>query len=244
MAEAQAGGRSKASEPGSDTVAADARRVFDCVRGGGIAIIHLDVAYAVIAHTPDSVRKFYEAKNRSYSKPTGIVANHRAHEELHVLDDLQRRMVRTITQDHGLPLAVIAPYRKDHPLLRGMDGFVFSQAVKGDTLNILLNAGRLRTLIADLAIAEGLVFVGTSANTSLAGSRYRIEDIEPEVRGIADIVIDYGPSKYANPHGLSSTMIDFTTYRVQRAGVCFEEIAAVMKNDFGVTLEKPPVTRQ
>jgi tRNA A37 threonylcarbamoyladenosine synthetase subunit TsaC/SUA5/YrdC len=220
-------------------VAADARRVFECVRDGGIAVIHLDVAYAVIAHTAGAVRKFYEAKHRSYSKPTGIVANTAAHEALHVLGEPQRRMIRTITRKHGLPLAVIAPYRKDHPLLRSMDPFVFAQAVKGDTLNILLNAGSLRTAIADLAIADGRVFVGTSANTSLAGSRYRVEDIEDEVRGIADIVIDYGPSKYANAEGLSSTMIDFSTYRVQRAGVCFDAIAAVMKNEFGITLERP-----
>jgi len=221
-------------------VAGDARRVFDCVREGGIAIIHLDVAYAVLAHTPGAVRKFYAAKNRSYSKPTGIVGNHALHEEVHILGELQRRMVRAITVEHDLPLAVIAPFRSDHPLLRRMDSFVFGQAVKGATLNILLNAGALRAAIADLSIAHGLLFVGTSANTSLAGSRYRLEDIESDVRAIADIEIDYGLSSYANAEGLSSTMIDFSTYRVQRAGVCFAQIAAVMQNEFGVTLEAPP----
>jgi tRNA A37 threonylcarbamoyladenosine synthetase subunit TsaC/SUA5/YrdC len=223
-------------------VPTDARRVFECVRDGGTAIIHLDVAYAVIGYSADAVRKFYAAKNRSFGKPTGIVGNQQAHEELHILGELQRRMIRSITQKHDLPLAVIAPFRKNHPLLARMDPFVFSQAVKGDTLNILLNAGTLRTHIADLAIAEGLLFAGTSANTSLAGSRYRVEDIEDEVLRVADIVIDYGPSKYANAEGLSSTMIDFSTYRVQRAGVCFNEIAAVMKAEFGITLEAPHVS--
>lgn len=225
-------------------VAADARRVFECVRGGGTAIIHLDVAYAVIGYTAEAVRRFYAAKNRSFGKPTGIVGNRQAHEELHVLNELQRKMIRSITRDHDLPLAVIAPFRRNHPLLARMDPFVFSQAVKGDTLNILLNAGTLRTHVADLAIAEGLVFAGTSANTSLAGSRYRVEDIEDEVLRVADIVIDYGPSKYANAEGLSSTMIDFSTYRVQRAGVCFDKIAAVMKNQFNITLEAPLLSRE
>ena len=117
-----------------------------------------------------------------------------------------------------------------------MDPFVFAQAVKGETLNILLNAGTLRTRIADLTVQHERVFVGTSANTSLQGSRYRLEDVEDAVRAIADIEIDYGQSKYANPHGLSSTMIDFETFRVQRAGVCFDQIAAVMKEEFGVVL--------
>jgi tRNA A37 threonylcarbamoyladenosine synthetase subunit TsaC/SUA5/YrdC len=223
--------------PGRD-VEADARRVYDCVVDGGIAIIHLDVAYAVLAHTADAVRRFYEAKRRSYNKPTGILGNHRLHEELHLLSDQQREMVRTITRDYDLPLAVIAPFRKNHPLIARMDPFVAAQAVKGDTLNILLNAGTLRTAIADLAIGNGKLFVGTSANTSLAGSRYRLDDIEPDVRSIADLEIDYGPSKYANPLGLSSTMIDFSTYRVQRAGVCFDEISNVMERRFGITLRK------
>ena len=222
--------------PGHD-VDADAQRVFDCVRDGGIAIIHLDVAYAVLAHTADAVGRFYEAKNRSLSKPTGILGNQRLHEEMHILDECERKIVRAITQDHDLPLAVIAPFRKDHPFFASMDPFVFRQAVKGDTLNILLNAGVLRTRIAGLAVEHGLVFVGTSANTSLKGSRYRLEDIEDAVRDIADIEIDYGPSKYANPQGLSSTMIEFPTFRVQRAGVCFNKIAAVMKDEFGITLK-------
>ena len=80
---------------------------------------------------------------------------------------------------------------------------------------------------------------GTSANTSLKGSRYRLEDIEDAVRKISDVEIDYGPSRYENPHGRSSTMIDFSTMRVQRVGVCFAEIAAVLKQQFGVTLTAP-----
>ena len=38
---------------------------------------------------------------------------------------------------------------------------------------------------------------------------------------------------------LSSTMIDFTTFRVQRAGACFESIAKVMREEFGVELKRP-----
>lgn len=220
-------------------IAGDALRVYDCVRDGGIAIIHLDVAYAVLAHTASAVERFYTAKNRSYSKPTGILGNHRLSEEVHLLSPRARDMVNAITLQHNLPLAVIAPYRRDHPLLRAMDPFVFQQAVKGDTLNILLNAGELRTAIADIAVGSGKIFVGTSANTSLKGSRYSVDTIEPEVLEIADLVIDYGVSRYQNDQGLSSTMIDFTDFRVQRAGVCFDDIAAVLADEFGVKLRRP-----
>jgi tRNA A37 threonylcarbamoyladenosine synthetase subunit TsaC/SUA5/YrdC len=220
-------------------VAADARRVFECVRDGGVAIIHLDVAYAVLACTEEAVRRIYGAKNRSYGKPTGIVANPGLQDELHVLGELQRTMIRSITQKHDLPLAVIAPYRKDHPLLAAMPPFVLKNAVKGDTLNILLNAGALREQIADLSEKAGVLFVGSSANASLTGSKYRLQDIDAVVREAADIEIDYGISKYRNDDGMSSTMIDFSDYRVQRVGVCFDEIARVMKDEFSITLEPP-----
>ena len=220
-------------------ITADARRVFEAVRGGGIAIIHVDVGYAVLAHTADAVRRIYAAKRRSFDKPTGLLGNHALHEALHILGDREREMVRRITQDHDLPLAVIAPYRKDHPLLATLDPFVRQNAVRNDTLNILLNAGELRNVIADLALANNVICVGSSANVSLSGTKYRLEEVDPELRAIAAVETDYGLCAHHNPQGLSSTMIDFTTFRVQRAGACFERIAAVMQREFGVELQRP-----
>ena len=220
-------------------ITADARRVFEAVRGGGIAIIHVDVGYAVLAHTADAVRRIYAAKRRSFDKPTGLLGNHALHEALHILGDREREMVRRITQDHDLPLAVIAAYRKDHPLLATLDPFVRQNAVKNDTLNILLNAGELRNVIADLALANNVICVGSSANVSLSGTKYRLEEVDPELRAIAAVETDYGLCAHHNPQGLSSTMIDFTTFRVPRAGACFERIAAVMQREFGVELQRP-----
>jgi tRNA A37 threonylcarbamoyladenosine synthetase subunit TsaC/SUA5/YrdC len=219
-------------------IAGDARRVFDAVRKGGIAIIHLDVGYAVLAHTADAVRRIYATKRRSFDKPTGLLGNHALHEALHILGAREREMVRRLTQEHDLPIAVIAPYRKDHPLLASLDPFVHRNAVKGDTLNILLNAGELRNAVADLAVAGGVVCVGSSANVSLSGTKYRLRDVDPELRAIADVEIDYGLCAYHNPQGVSSTMIDFSTFRVQRAGACFDRIAQVMRQEFGVELQR------
>jgi len=220
-------------------IAGDARRVFDAVRKGGIAIIHLDVGYAVLAHTADAVRRIYATKRRSFDKPTGLLGNHALHEALHILGPREREMVRRLTHDHDLPIAVIAPYRKDHPLLATLDPFVRRNAVKNDTLNILLNAGELRNAVADLAVASGVICVGSSANVSLSGTKYRLEDVDPELRAIADVEIDYGLCAHHNPEGVSSTMIDFSTFRVQRAGACFDRIAQVMRDEFGVTLQRP-----
>jgi len=214
----------------------DARRVFDCVAAGGVAIIHLDVAYAVLARTEAAVRRFYAAKGRSLSKPTGIVGSAQAQADLHVLGKRERAMVRAVTVEHDLPLAVIAPYRADHPFLRALDPFVLQHATRDSTLNILLNAGALRSAIADLSWREGVPMVGSSANVSLRGSRFRLEDVDAELRAIADVEIDYGPSCYANPHGRSSTMIDFRTMSLVREGVCCDAIRRVLRAGFGVEL--------
>ncbi len=223
---------------GAPDIAADAERVFDIVARGGVAIIPLDVAYAVIAHTPAAVEKIYQSKQRVTSKATGIVGNASLHRAVHVLGDREFDMVRRITQAHDLPLAVIAPYRAEHPFIAGLDPFVRDRATHEGTLNILLNAGSLRTRIADLCVARGVPFVGSSANVSLTGSKYRLQDVDPALRAIADIEIDHGASRYCNPHGLSSTMIDFRTLRVQRAGVCYEQIAGVLRDEFGVELRR------
>lgn len=220
-------------------IAQDARRVYDVVRGGGIAIIHVDVGYAVLGHTGDAVRRIYAAKNRGYDKPTGLLGNRMLHEAVHILGEREREMVRRITEDHDLPLAVIAPYRKDHPLLANLDPFVRQQAVKGDTLNILLNAGELRNAIADLAVADGIMCAGSSANVSKSGSKFRLEEVDAEIRAVADVETDYGLCAHHNREGVSSTMVDFTTFRVQRAGACFERIAAVMRDEYGVELKRP-----
>ena len=39
-------------------------------------------------------------------------------------------------------------------------------------------------------------------------------------------------------------MIDFTTFRVQRAGACFDRIANVMQQEFGIEFGAPRVTRR
>jgi tRNA A37 threonylcarbamoyladenosine synthetase subunit TsaC/SUA5/YrdC len=220
-------------------IAADAQRVFDVVRDGGIAVIHVDVGYAVLARTGAAVRRIFEVKRRSLDKATGLLGNHALHERLHILGAREREMVRRITQDHDLPLAVIASYRNDDPLLATLDPFVREHAVKNETLNILLNAGELRNAIADIALANDTLCVGSSANVSLRGTKFRLEDVDPEIRAIADVETDYGLCAHHNPQGMSSTMIDFTTFRVQRAGACFERIAQVMQSEFGIELKRP-----
>ncbi|GAA4332933.1 hypothetical protein GCM10023144_23540 [Pigmentiphaga soli] len=222
----------------SGDVAADAQTTFDILRAGGIAVIYLDVAYSILARTEAAVRKIYDTKRRSYSKPTGIVGSLPAHDALHIVSEEGRRVVRAVTVEHDLPLAVVAPFRRDHPFFANMEPFVFNNAIKGDTLNLLLNAGALRNRIGELSWQEQIPMVGSSANVSLTGSRYAVEDIDPALLAIADVVVDYGRSRYENPDRLSSTMIDFRDYSIVRKGVCFDAIEAVFRSEFGIALKE------
>lgn len=224
-----------------ESIEQDAQRVFDLLQSGGVAIIYLDVAYAILGRSEESVRRIYGAKQRSFSRPTGIVGCLEIHDALHKLDERKKTIVRAITIKHDLPLSVIAPFDADHPFLAHLDPFVLNNANKDGTLNLLINAGKLRNRVAELSWSAMSPLVGSSANVSLTGSKYRVEDIEPVLLDAADVVVDYGRSKYANPEGRSSTMIDFRDFSIVRKGVCFREIAEVMRNEFDIELsEKVP----
>ena len=63
--------------------------------------------------------------------------------------------------------------------------------------------------------------------------------IQPEIRGCAEVVLDYGLQKY-HRYKRSSTMIDFTTMEVVRIGSCYELIQDVLGRHFGVELPPDP----
>jgi hypothetical protein len=69
------------------------------------------------------------------------------------------------------------------------------------------------------------------------GSKYRAEDIERGVLEAADLVVDYGQSKYANSLGCSSTIIDFADFSVIRVGVMFDQLKAALDRHCGIRLK-------
>lgn len=217
----------------------DVARVLNVVYGGGIAIIPLDVAYAIIGHRPQAIRGIFDAKQRSYEKPSGMFGNWQMSRDIHLLPDEKHDMVRTIIEEERLPFSVVAPFREDHPIFAKVDSFVLDSSTKAGTLDMLLNAGIVHDEVARQSYERLAPIFGSSANTSLKGSKYRLGDIEERVREAAAIEVDYGLSKYANDEGRSSTIIDFRDFSVVRVGVCFDRLQAAFKTRFGVTLEQP-----
>ncbi len=216
---------------------ADIARLFDTLAGGGFAVVPLDVAYAVVATTPAGIRSIFETKKRSYDKPSGMFGNWRMSREIHVLDENRHAMVREIVEQERIPFSVVAPFRAEHPLFAAVDPFVMKNSSKGGTLDMLLNAGQFHDAIAEGAMERGTAVFGSSANLSLSGSKYRLEAVEPVIRDTAAISFDYGQSKYADPRGLSSTIIDFGDFSVVRVGHCFAQLKRAFATRFGVTLK-------
>jgi tRNA A37 threonylcarbamoyladenosine synthetase subunit TsaC/SUA5/YrdC len=217
----------------------DARRAFDVMKGGGIAILPNDVGYSLIAARAAALKRIFDTKRRAPSKLNAMLGNRDLHLELHVVSERGRAIVDAITQDYDLPLGLVAPCRSDHPLLRRLDADTYQRSTKDDTLLMLLNAGPFHREITKLSLADETLLFGSSANLSMHGTKFRVEDMEPEITAIADITIDYGLMKY-HPWRASSTLLDCETLQVVRFGSCYENIQDILKRHFGVELPDPP----
>ena len=213
-----------------------AKEVVDVIAGGGVAIIPLDVAYGIFGNAEAAIKKIFTAKNRSYEKPSGCFSNWEIFNEIQITDQRQKDVVKAIIIDNDLPFSTVAPFRDDHPFFRNVAPFVLQNSTKAGTIDMLLNAGPFHDAMTTLAWSRQMPILGSSANTSLTGSKYRLEDIDEPVRAAADIQVDGGLSKYHNPEGLSSTIVDLRTFKTWRRGVCYDRIAAILKKDFGIDL--------
>ena len=204
----------------------DVATLLDTLSAGGVGIVPLSVAYAICASREDGVRRIFAAKNRSYEKPSGMLANAAISRAIHILDDWKHDLVETVIKEDNLPFSVVAPYRSDHPFFADVEPFVMQSSSKVGTLDMLLNAGSFHDCVARKSWARQQPVFGSSANTSLSGSKFNYADIEPGVRNAADVFFDYGQSQYVNSDGRSSTIIDFSNWQVLRKGVVFDQVEA------------------
>ena len=220
---------------GRPDVAGDARRAFDVIKSGGIGILPMDVGYSVIGGSAASLTRIFEAKRRAPTKLNAMVADNRLHRDIHIVDRRAAEIVACITEDYDLPLGAVAPARLEHPLLSTLPRAALEASQKDGTIVMLLNAGAFHREICRLSREEGHPLFGSSANLSMAGTKFRVRDIEPAIIDIADIVIDHGLRKY-HRYGASSTLLNVMTLEVLRVGACHELIADVLERHFGVAL--------
>jgi tRNA A37 threonylcarbamoyladenosine synthetase subunit TsaC/SUA5/YrdC len=219
-------------------VAGDAARAFAMLQSGGIVIVPNDIGYSILGGSPAALSTIFRTKGRQASKRNAMVANADWHHAVHDCTPRGREIVEAITVEYGLPLGCIAPYRADAPAIRACPPETLGDSSVGGTLVMLLNAGRFHAALTALSFAAGALLFGSSANLSLSGTKFRVEDIQPEILGIADLVIDHGLQRY-HPYAASSTLLDVETLQVVRYGSCFPDIAYILKRHFGIALPPP-----
>src|SRR5258705_10973909 len=97
---------------------ADGRVVHETVISGGVAIFRADVGYAIVGHTEPAIKRIYEAKQRSFSKPCGMFGSLAMFEEVIEIGGRGRDFVRAVISGNNLPLSIVATFRASHPIFR------------------------------------------------------------------------------------------------------------------------------
>lgn len=224
---------------GRPDIVSDARRAFDVLKEGGTAILPMDVGYSLIGGSDEALAAIFKTKGRAPAKLNAMLGDMTLHREIHRIDTRGKEIVEAITLDYDLPLGVIGPAQMDHPILQQMTPDALARSTKDNTVLMLVNAGEFHAQICRLSREFEHPLFGSSANRSLQGTKFRVQDMEPEIVGIADIVIDYGLRKY-HLYQASSTLLNVQTLEVVRFGACYELIADTLKRHFRVELPAPP----
>lgn len=217
----------------------DAQDVFRVLQNGGIAIIPNNVGYGIVAIDPGAIRRIFVAKRRQPHKRHAMIGNYNLHKQIHDLSLREAEMVRLLTVDLDLPVGVVASYRPDHPIIQRIPHDLLDESSIKGTMAMLVNGGELQEELSKLATNADLPLFGSSANLTGTGTKATVEDIEPEIRTVADIIVDYGRQRYSHPRP-SSTMINFNELRVLRFGACYEVIQDVFSRFCGLSLPNDP----
>jgi tRNA A37 threonylcarbamoyladenosine synthetase subunit TsaC/SUA5/YrdC len=212
----------------------DATRLLDTLAAGGVGIFPTDVGYAIIGHTENAIARVFACKQRSFEKACGMFSSWQMFLELALVGECERAIVDCVIHEHGLPFSVVVPYRIDHAFFSKLTPLTRERSSRGHTIDMLLNAGALHDAIAQGSWARGMPVLGSSANQSLSGSKYRLADVEKPVRDEADLVIDYGATKYSHPAGMGSSIIALPSLKPIRKGIVFDEICEIIAKRFGV----------
>ncbi|KAH8887147.1 hypothetical protein GQ53DRAFT_656421 [Thozetella sp. PMI_491] len=222
-------------------IKADAKRVFEVLKAGGVAICPADVGYAIMTCNPKQLEKVFMTKKRGATKRHAMIGSYAIHKDVHEMSPLHRDIIDHVTQDLRLPMGIIGRFKRDHPLIKNIDEVTMSESSVNNTISILTNAGAFQDELTQLTFAENMPILGSSANVSGTGTKYRVEDIQKEIKDAADIIIDYGLLKWW-VHGRSSTMIDFSGEKLEvvRIGACYDVIKDVLKRRWNIDLPEDP----
>ncbi len=172
-----------------------ARRLTECLRAGGVAVLPTDTVYG-LACDPlrrEAVQRLYELKGRPPERPAAVMffTLNAAIEALPELGARERAALQALLPG---PLTVLLPNREHHyPLTGG-----------ADTLG--LRVPLLPERLAALRAVDGPI-MQSSANHSGDPDTRRLADIPFELLEGADLILDGGELP-----GTASTVLDLRDY--------------------------------
>jgi tRNA A37 threonylcarbamoyladenosine synthetase subunit TsaC/SUA5/YrdC len=227
-------------EPDLSQQEEDARLAFDCMTNGGVSVLPLSVSYAIFAHTAEGVERIYKLKQRPMTKPNGVIGSWDIFREVFNVGPRELDLVRCLTVDHNLPLSVVAPFNPAHDWLRTVQHGALRLATKGQTMDLLMNAGPLHNALAKMSLEQSKPLMGSSANVSSSGSKFKLKDVQTELKEGCDLVLGYGTSRYDNEFGMGSTIVELPSWKILRWGGCFEAQTKIVEKEFGVSWPERP----
>lgn len=203
----------------------DARRAYQTLLDGGVVLLPTDVGFGLVACTDAAIGRIYELKGRPRAKPCVTVAN------AAILDDVamipnQRTRAWVGQMSARAPLAVVNDVRPTSSLLGRLSPLAREQATTHGSVATFLNAGALVTRIAEIALSQGRMVLGSSANVAFTGNNYALEEVPASIRDAVDLVIAGPRAPYANPQRLATTILDLRSGEFIRVGIEHATIAA------------------
>ncbi|KAI1176583.1 DHBP synthase RibB-like alpha/beta domain-containing protein [Nemania sp. FL0916] len=213
----------------------DVREAFAVLKAGGIVICPNDTGYALISCNAEGIERGFRAKQRKPGHTLAMLGSYETHRDIHILPPEKFEMTRLLTMDMSAFLGIVAPYKKDHPRIKALSPSTLDRATKGGTLGIGVVEGKFMRELAKLCDEEGLLMVGSSANLTGRGQKFRVEDIEPEVFNAADLIVDHGLQRYYMDQ-LPGTIIDFEAMHVLRQGAGYNLFRDRMEKFYGIEL--------
>ena len=217
----------------------DARRVIDILKTGGIALLPNDTGYALCGTSTQALKRIFETKRRGSHKRNALIGDLQTQRELHAFEPRAQAMVDALIVEHDLPLGVVGSFRPDHPLMRKLEPELLRASSAAGTIAVLVNSGTFHAEVTRLSREEAVPILGSSANLSGTGTRFRVEDVPEELRKIADITVNHGLRR-CHVYRRAGTIINFATMQVIRIGAYYELISDVLKRQFGVELPSDP----
>ena len=114
----------------ADDVVQQSKEVLDVIANEGVAIIPLDVAYAIVGNSKKSIETIFKCKDRSFEKPSGMFSNYDLLKEIQIIDTWKHDIIKAVIFDNDLPMSTVAPFKKDHPMFKNVDDWVLKTQLK------------------------------------------------------------------------------------------------------------------